>query len=157
MRSALAVRVNGPPGAGKVRLPSHSLKLSTTTDRCIRSSATSQRAIRSKRGHQKAQAPGRDKIGPKCARPICQQFRLCLGRQFARITMDEFVERAVDRDAEIGAAGVGVELVERLELEDVAGVNRIGVAQPGLDLRHRELARARGERRPRLRATASGR
>ena len=35
------------------------------------------------------------------------------------------------------------------ELEDVAGVDRIGIAQPGLDLRHRQLARARGERRAR--------
>ena len=62
--------------------------------------------------------------------------------------MDKFVERPVDRDAEIGTAGVGIELVQRLELEDVAGIDRIGVAQPGLDLRHREPARPRGERRP---------
>ncbi len=51
-------------------------------------------------------------------------------------------------DAEIGATGVGVELVQRHEIEDVAAIDRIGVAQPGLDLGHRELAWARSERRP---------
>jgi len=46
--------------------------------------------------------------------------------------------------AEIGPVGVGIELVERLEAKYVAGVNRVRIAQPGLDLRHRQLARARG-------------
>src|SRR6516162_4689294 len=73
----------------------------------------------------------------------CQQLRLRLGRQCARITMNKFVECGMDRDAEIGPAGVGIEFVEWLELEDMAGINRIGVAQPSLDLGHRELARAR--------------
>ena len=127
-----------------------SLRLSTTSAPAHRApAATSQRAIRSKRGHQKAQAPGRDRIGPKHSRPICQQLRLGIGGQSARIAADEFVERLVDRDAELGPAGIGIELVERLEPEDVAGVDRIGVAQPGLDLGDRQLARARGERRAR--------
>ena len=52
-------------------------------------------------------------------------------------------------DAEIGAAGIGVERVERSQPQDMAGVDRVGVAQPGLDLGHRQLARPRGERRAR--------
>ena len=57
----------------------------------------------------------------------------------------------MDGDAEIGAAGVGIELVQRHEIEDVAGIDRIGVAQPRFYLGHRELAWARSERRPRRR------
>ena len=98
MRSALAVRVNGPPGAGNVRLPLHSLQALDDLGRGAPAPrATNQRAIRSKRGHQKAQAPGRDRIAPKCARPIASSSASAIGRQFARIALDEFVERAVDR------------------------------------------------------------
>ncbi len=60
---------------------------------------------------------------------------------------EEFLENLVHRYAEFGAAGVGVEFVERLQTEDVAGVDRVGIAQPGLDLGDRERARARRQRR----------
>jgi hypothetical protein len=80
-----------------------------------------------------------------------QQRALGIGGKVARMGLDEIGQRVVDRDAEIGAVWVGVERVAGLELEDVAGVDRIGVAQPGLDLRDRQPPRPRGERRARRR------
>ncbi len=113
--------------------------------------------MRSKRGHQNAQAPGRDSTAPKCRRPIASNSARRIVRQLARKAADEFGERVVDADAEIGAAGIGVELVQRLQLQDVAGVDRVGVAEPGLDLGDRQPARPRGERRARRGAAAMAR
>src|SRR5206468_10795384 len=80
-----------------------------------------------------------------------QELALGVFGQYSREAADEFFERLMDGDAEIGAAGSGIELVQRFEIEDMPGIDRIGVAQPGLDLRHRKPARARGKWRPRCR------
>jgi hypothetical protein len=53
------------------------------------------------------------------SRPISQHLRLGMRRQLAREAAHKLGERLVDRDAEIGAVGIGVELVERAQFEDV--------------------------------------
>ena len=121
MRSAMAVIVNGPARAGICTLPLHSAIRSMISARRARSSATNQRAMRSKRGHQKAHTPGRDRIGPKHSRPIASSSVLREQRQDARIALDEFAQRRVHRDAEIGASGVLVELVERFQAAGCGG------------------------------------
>ena len=119
--------------------------------RRARSSATSQRAIRSKRGHQKAQTPGRDRIGPKRSRPISQQLGLGVVGQAAADSAGR-IRRAprappMPSSARPGSASSSS---SAFEPQDVAGVDRVGIAQPGLDLGHRQPARPRGERRARL-------
>src|SRR5579875_713640 len=59
---------------------------------------------------------------------------------------DEDFEGLVDDAAELGPAGIGIERIERLQLQDMTGVDRIGVAHPGFDFGHRQAARARGQR-----------
>src|SRR5207237_9762761 len=79
--------------------------------------------------------------------PDGDQLGLGVGRQIPWVALDEFGERIMHGNAELGPAGIGVELIERPETEDVAGIDRIGIAGPGLDLGHRELARPGGKRR----------
>src|SRR5439155_12416094 len=52
-------------------------------------------------------------------------------------------------NAELGPAGIGVELVQRPEAENMTGIDRVRIADPGLDLGHRKLARPSGKRRAR--------
>ena len=151
MRSAMAVIVNGPPRRGDDQ---RALALAEALDdarrgapaprrrtsgRCARSAAT-----------RRPRRPAATGAAPKCSRPISQQFRLGVAAAESRgWRRTNSAKRLVDRDAEIGAAGVGVELVERPQPQDMAGIDRVGIAQPGLDLRHRQLARPRRERRAR--------
>ena len=79
-----------------------------------------------------------------------QQLRLGVIRHPLREAAKEGVERPMNGGAELGAAGIGVEFVQSPQPEDMAGIDRIGIAQPGLDLRHRKLSRPRRERRTRL-------
>ena len=79
-----------------------------------------------------------------------QQLLLGVIRHPLREAAEEGVERPVNDRAELGAAGIGVEFVQRPQPEDMAGIDRIRIAQPGLDLRHRKLSRPRRERRTRL-------
>ena len=55
--------------------------------------------------------------------------------------------RAVDHGAAVARAGRRVDGVERPQLENVLGVDRVGIAQPVLDLGDRERRRPRVERR----------
>src|SRR5262249_33426924 len=59
---------------------------------------------------------------------------------------DEFVERVVDRRAELCPAGIGVQLFKRPEPENMTGVDRVRITQPSLDVSHRELSWPRRER-----------
>ena len=157
MRSALAVSSNGPPGSrARSACPSRSLKLSTVVARCAVSSRDQpvddplearppEGPGAGARQHRRRNARARSPAVPLAG---------ILG-QLARKSADEFGERRVDADAEIGAAGIGVELVERLQFEDMAGIDRVGVAEPGLDLGDRQPARPRGERRARRGAAAA--
>src|SRR5205807_632002 len=69
------------------------------------------------------------------------QLGLGVDRQIPWVALDEFGERIMHGDAELRPAGIGVELVERPETEDVAGIDRIGIAYPGLDLGDRKSTR----------------
>jgi hypothetical protein len=53
----------------------------------------------------------------------------------------------MDENAALGGAGIGVDGIEWLEAQDLAGINGIGIAHPRLDLRHRQPARPRCHRR----------
>ncbi len=53
----------------------------------------------------------------------------------------------MNEDTEIGGFGLGVDWLEGAQAEDVPRIYRVRIAQPCLDLRHGELARAGGDRR----------
>ena len=55
----------------------------------------------------------------------------------------------MDEAAAIGGIGIGIDGIEGIEAQDAPGIDRIGIADPGLDLRHREALRARRHRRAR--------
>ena len=59
-----------------------------------------------------------------------------LGGEFLR----EFAERIVDRRAAMRGRRGHVDRIERREPQNIFRVDRVGVAQPVLDRRHRELA-----------------
>jgi hypothetical protein len=75
-----------------------------------------------------------------------QQLRFGIVGQAPGERADEFVERVVDRRAELCPAGIGVQLFKRPEPENMAGVDRVGITQPGLDVSDRELSWPRRER-----------
>ncbi len=89
--------------------------------------------MRSKRGHQKAQTPGRVERGAEDLAPDRQQPRLGIRGQVAGMRAHEAVERLVDEDAALGGAGIGVERVERPQLQDV----------PRIDARRDRASRSR--------------
>src|SRR5271155_1552004 len=64
-----------------------------------------------------------------------QQLLLGVVRHPLREAAVKGVERLVNHRAEFSAAGIGVEFLQRPQSEDMAGIDRIGIAQPGLDLR----------------------
>src|SRR5207237_8997337 len=78
------------------------------------------------------------------------QFLFGIWRQPMRKAAEEGVEGAVDNGAELGAAGIGVEFLQRAQPEDMAGIDRIRIPQPDLDLSDRKLSRPRRARRARL-------
>ena len=58
----------------------------------------------------------------------------------------EIAQRGMDDDAAIGRARRQIDGIELAQLEDVLGVDRIRIAQPVLDVGHREPGRPRGAR-----------
>src|SRR5579863_5076636 len=74
------------------------------------------------------------------------ELDLGMRRKAFRKVLDEFGERLVDGDAEIGAVGLGVERVERPQPQDMLGVDRIGIAPPRFDVGNRQPAWAGRER-----------
>ena len=82
-----------------------------------------------------ARPPERPDLGPVAEvlerRPAeVEQAGQGVGRQIARIGLDEALEHAVDDDPALERAGVGVERLERPEPEDAPGVEGVGVAHP---------------------------
>ena len=65
----------------------------------------------------------------------------------------EFVQRVVDEAAAVGGAGVGLQRIQRAKIQDLTGIDRIGLAHPQLDPGDGKLSRARLERRARFRRT----
>ena len=137
MRSALAVSVNGPPRPASVRaavaLAAGSRRSSArraallarrTSGRSARSAATRRPRRRAATAPRRSLAADRQQLAPR-HRPAARAESG--GRIRSSASMDE--------DAALGAAGIGVERVERLEAQDMAGIDRVGIAQPGLDLR----------------------
>ena len=121
--------------------------------RCA-SQATNHCAMRTKRGHQNARASGKSCSGAKCFSPSASSLASgSAGRRSRRL--GEIADRAVDHGAAVARAGRRVDGIERREPEDVLGVDRVGIAQPMLDLGDAELRSARIERRPRARALGS--
>ena len=74
-----------------------------------------------------------------------------VGRQRVGVFPGKLAKRFVDCRAAIGCRQRHVDGIERVELENVAGVDGVGIAQPVLDRGDRELCRPRLARRPRLR------
>ena len=74
-----------------------------------------------------------------------------IGRQSVRERLGELAQRAVDDDAAVGGARRQVDGVELAQLENVLGVDGVGIAQPVLDLGHRQRGRPRRARRLRRR------
>ena len=72
-----------------------------------------------------------------------QQARLGAGRQRVRKLLQEIVERRMDEGAALRQAGIGIERIERAQPQNVPRIDRIGIADPGLDRGDRELARPR--------------
>ena len=70
-----------------------------------------------------------------------------IGGQRGRECLGEVAQRGVNDDAAIGRAGRQIDGIELAQLEDVLGVDRIGIAQPVLDVGDRERGRPRGARR----------
>src|SRR3981189_3580609 len=65
---------------------------------------------------------------------------------------EEPLQRVVNGGAAFGRTGRGIDRIERLQLQDAARIDRVGVAQPGFDFRYPQLTRpylhrwARGRR-----------
>ena len=72
-------------------------------------------------------------------------------RQPLREGFDEGFQRRVDEAAAVGRGGIGVHGIERLEPEDAPGIDRVGIADPGFHLRHRQAQGPRVQRRRRAR------
>src|SRR3546814_7689211 len=63
------------------------------------------------------------------------------------MTLQELLQSRMHKGAALGGAGIGIERVERPQMQNLASVKGIGIAHPGLDARDRELARSGGSRR----------
>ena len=107
--------------------------------------------MRSKRGHQNARASGKSSSAAKCFSPSAMQFVHRVGRQAVGETLGEIADGGVDDGAAVGGAGRGVDRVERLQSENMLGVDGVGIAQPVLDLGDRKARRPRRARRLRRR------
>src|SRR3546814_18424877 len=67
--------------------------------------------------------------------------------QHLGMTLQELLQSRMHKGAALGGAGIGIERVERPQMQNLASVKGIGIAHPGLDARDRELARSGGSRR----------
>ena len=74
----------------------------------------------------------------------------------ARMGGDEVLQRFVCQRSVVGNARVLVQLGQGLEAQDALCVDPIGITHPGFDLRYRQLARTRRDRRCRRRRLGGG-
>ena len=84
--------------------------------------------------------------GAEMAAPDRDQLGYRIGRQLARKATHKFGKGLMDADAEIRSTGIGVQFVQGCQTQDMAGIDRVGIAEPGLDLGDRQLAWPRGKR-----------
>ena len=104
--------------------------------------------MRWKRGHHSARASGRSISGAKYFSPMLAQGALPdRGGSAVAKTLREFAERIVDRRAAVGGRQRHVDGIERVEPQDIFGVDRVGIAQPVLDRGHRQFQGPRRARR----------
>ena len=121
---------------GSPARPRHSVsRRATISCAAPRSSAMNQRAMRSKRGHQRPRPRDATALGPKHPRPISTRSRLRNSGSRADERERNRSSAACTRMPSSARPGLGVELVERLQVQHVAGIDRVGIADPGLDLR----------------------
>ena len=100
----------------------------------------------------KPRPPQRPRLGPlhqrrKIFLADAAQRQRRLGGQCVGIGLGEFAERFMDRRAAIGRRQRHVDGIERIEPQDIFRIDRIGIAQPVLDRRHRQFQRPRRARR----------
>ena len=95
-----------------------------TSARCAGSAATRTRA-----------PPDSPRARAKCFCAERDQRAARIGRQAGRERLGEFADRAVDDDAAVGARPAAVSTASSgAQLENVLGVDRVGIAQPVLDV-----------------------
>ena len=115
-------------------------------------SRANQCAIRSKRGHHKARASGKSSSAAKCVSPELDQFARRIGRQSSVakrcVNSPMAAWMKVPRSAAPGAAST---VSSGAQPQNVLGVDRVGIAQPVLDLGDRKTFRPRRTRRLRRR------
>ena len=109
--------------------------------------SANQPAIRRKRGHHSARASGRSISDAKCLSPVSRRRASTLCGQGCRKGLREVADCAVNRRAAIRRRQRHVDRIERCKVEDMPRVDRVGVAQPVLDLRDRQKIRPRAARR----------
>ena len=100
--------------------------------------------MRRKRGHHSARASGRSISGAKYFSPMSRNARAGLSGSAVAEGLGEFAQRIVDGGAAVGGRQRHVDGVERHQPQDMPGIDRIGIAQPVLDRRHRQFQRAAG-------------
>ncbi len=111
------------------------------------SQSENQAAMRRKRGHHSARASGRSINGAKYFWPMPRKARRGIVGQRRGEGLGEFAERIVDRRTAVGRRQRHVDGIERVEPQNVFGVDRVGIAQPVLDRGHRQFQRPRRARR----------
>ncbi len=151
MRSAMPRSLNEPSASGMSISPRISAAIAAMPARRSRFPAREPMRDAQKRGHQKARASGKSSSAAKCGSPSAISSRAGIGRQFVGEALGEFADGGVDDGAALGGARLGIDRIERPQAQNVLGVDRIGVAQPMLDLGDRKTFR------PRRRAAASAR
>ena len=107
------------------------------------------------RDAQEARPPERLRVGKIRQRRemLLAELRSARRRVVGQLVLElfgEVADRVVDHGAAVARAGRRVDRVERLAAENVPGVDRVGIAQPSLDLGDRERLRPRVARRLRL-------
>ena len=60
-----------------------------------------------------------------------------IGRKSGSECLGEFAQRGMNDDAAVGRARRQVDRIELAQLEDMLRVDRVGIAQPTLDIRDR--------------------
>ena len=98
--------------------------------------------------------PQRARLGPFHQRRKMDQADLTqcvdgIGGQILGEGLGEFADRIVDRRAAIGGRQRHVDGIERLELEDMPGIDGVGIAQPVFDRGDGQFQRPCGSRRRR--------
>ena len=152
MRSARARSVNTPSGQRDFERAGHlGVEPRDVAPRRFASKSANQRAMRWKRGHQNARASGKSSSAAKCfspsriSSPTMSSGSLSLN---AAVKSPIAPWMTLPRSRAPGGVSIGV---ERAQAEDMPGVDRVGIAQPQLDLGDRQRRRPHGARRLRLR------